>query len=59
MASVVVTETYRRQNWQGLVTDQKEGLREGSHDDKEVREQEDLDFNSQMVTLFQAMLSLP
>lgn len=42
----------------GWLLTRKEGIGEGNHDDKEVREQEDLGFNSQMVTLFQAMLSL-
>ena len=38
---------------------EKRGSEKGGHDNKEVREQEDVGFNSQMVTLFQAMLSLP
>lgn len=54
---MVVTKTYRRKNGRGWLLTRKEGIREGNHDDKEVREQEDLGFNSQMVTLFQAMLS--
>lgn len=45
---VLLTETYRRKNWQKLLMTGKERL---SNDDIKVREQKDSAFSSQMVTL--------
>lgn len=37
---MVVTKTYRKKNGRGWLLTRKEGIKEGNHDDKEVREQE-------------------